>query len=203
MEPPTSRGQKRWRPVAFAGILTVVGAVGMFALTARDDPTSAQTTPDGKIIEEFAPDQRPTIDDFEARLLDGTTYDSTLTHGTVAVYNVWGSWCGPCRTEAPALARLARETASTTAFVGINVRDNDAAAIAFERSFNIPYPSITTDDAGPAILAFGTTLSASAIPSTVILDRDGRVAARVVGPVTYSTLKALLTTVINEDADLS
>jgi hypothetical protein len=85
-------------------------------------------------------------------------------------------------------------------FVGIDVRDNVAAAVAFERRFKITYPSITAADSGPAILAFGSTLPLDAVPSTLVVDRNGRVAARVVGPTTYVTLRDLVESVESEPA---
>ena len=115
------------------------------------------------------------------------------------VINLWGSWCPPCRAEAPALRRVWEETREQgVQFVGIDVRDNDAAAIAFERKYKITYPSITTADSGPAMLAFGSILPRNAIPSTLVVDRSGRVAARVVGRTTYVTLRDLVTETLAE-----
>lgn len=106
--------------------------------------------------------------------------------------NAWGSWCAPCRAEAPDLRRTALETLSEgVRFVGLDTRDNDAAARAFVRRFRVPYSSLVDDD-GELLLALRDTVPAQAIPSTVLLDRRGRVAARVVGRVTYSTLRGLI-----------
>ena len=77
-------------------------------------------------------------------------------------------------------------------FYGINVRDSPDAARAFERAFDIPYPSINPDDSARTILAFGGVLTAAAVPSTVVIDADGAVAARVVGQVDASTLIGLV-----------
>ncbi|MBA2559737.1 MAG: TlpA family protein disulfide reductase, partial [Propionibacteriales bacterium] len=103
-----------------------------------------------------------------------------------------GSWCGPCRAEAPDLARLARETAARgVRFVGIDTRDTAAAAKAFVRFFHVPYPSIVDED-GRVLLAFRDVIPVSAIPSTLVVDTDGNIAAKVVGQVTYSTLRGLV-----------
>jgi hypothetical protein len=83
-------------------------------------------------------------------------------------------------------------------FVGINVRDNDAAARAFEDSYGIAYPSITTDTSTDAILAFGPALPPSAVPSTLVVDPQGRLAARIVGPTDYSTLSTIVTETADE-----
>ena len=82
--------------------------------------------------------------------------------------------------------------------VGLNVRDNDAAALAFERKFQIPYASIRSDDSGDAALAFGGQLTTNAVPATVVVDREGRLAARVLGVVSAATLRALLDDVLAE-----
>lgn len=190
--------RRPWRTLTTLAVIGALVVAGGWLLTSRDAETVAQTSADGKIIEEFAPEDRVLVDYFEADMLDGSSFRSSQTLGQVAVYNVWGSWCGPCRAEAPDLTRLARETSAETVFVGINLRDNDAAARAFERTFDTPYSSITTADSADALLAFGSALSSSAIPSTVVVDPEGRVAARVVGPITYATLKALVSTVVAE-----
>lgn len=105
--------------------------------------------------------------------------------GDVLVLNVWGSWCAPCRKEAPMLADASRDLVDEgVRFLGINTRNLARAdAVAFERRFEVPYPSIY-DPAGEQLLSFGGTLPMSAIPTTVVLDREGRVAARVLGPIT-------------------
>ena len=124
--------------------------------------------------------------------LDGDRLDVSDWRGHVVVINAWGSWCGPCREEAPALRRVSEETkAAGVRFVGIDTRDNDAAGRAFAREFGITYPSLV-DDSGRVMLAFGRTIPVAAVPSTVVVDRRGRIAARVIGAVTYSTLRGLV-----------
>jgi len=132
--------------------------------------------------------------------LDGKPLDVTALRGDVVVLNVWASWCGPCRGEAPALEAVYQDTrAKGVRFVGINTRDQTVAARAFERGFDITYPSLV-DDSGSLLLGFRDTLPPSAIPSTVVLDRKGDVAARVLGPTTYTQLKRLVTQVAAESA---
>ncbi|WP_020579512.1 TlpA family protein disulfide reductase [Actinopolymorpha alba] len=110
----------------------------------------------------------------------------------VVVINVWGSWCPPCRKEAPDLRNAAASLAPKgVEFLGINTRDNDLGpAQAFVRTFKVPYPSIF-DPKGAQLLGFRDTLPASAIPSTLVIDRQGRVAARVLGEVSQRTLEQL------------
>ena len=112
--------------------------------------------------------------------------------GDVVVLNVWGSWCPPCRAEAPELSAAARRLARDgVKFLGIDVRDNPATARAFVAAADIPYPSIS-DQSGSTLLGFRGTLPPNAIPSTLVVDADGDVAARVLGPVTESTLVGLV-----------
>lgn len=166
--------------------------------SASDTP--GYVTGDG-VIEQVAATERKPLPRVSGRLLDGGTFDSDDYAGRVVVYNVWGSWCPPCREEAPHLQRVWQEMKSRgVQFVGIDVKDNDAAARAFEREYGVTYPSINGEDSTTALLAFSGTLPANAIPSTVIVDQQGRVAARVVGKTTYATLRTLVRDVIAEDA---
>lgn len=112
--------------------------------------------------------------------------------GHVLVINVWGSWCAPCRAEAPVLAAVSREMASRgVRFVGIDVRDKTSAAVEFEREHGITYPSIE-DHSGQLLAKFTGIIPVSAIPSTVVVDAAGKIRARVIGQVDRSTLRSLL-----------
>ena len=132
--------------------------------------------------------------------IDGEQLSLRDYEGQVVVVNVWGSWCAPCRAEAPMLADAARDLAKQdVAFLGIDSRDpSESAARAFVRRFDVPYPSIY-DQQGSTLLAFRGTLSPNAIPSTVIIDRQGRVAASVLGEVTRTTLYDLVEEVAGAD----
>jgi thiol-disulfide isomerase/thioredoxin len=118
--------------------------------------------------------------------LSGTNY--TYSRNQVAVVNVWASWCSPCRAEAPTLAALANKYTEVE-FIGILTRDNPANAEAFARRFKLPYPTLIDDS---ILIGFKGSLPANAIPTTVILDKQGRVAARVSGVVTVASLSNLI-----------
>ena len=118
--------------------------------------------------------------------LSGKNY--TFNVGQVAVVNVWASWCAPCRAEAPTLAALS-EKYTDVAFMGILTRDNPVNAEAFARRFALPYPTLIDDS---VLIGFRKSLPANAIPSTVLIDKRGNVAARISGEVTYSSLSELI-----------
>lgn len=107
--------------------------------------------------------------------------------GQVIVVNVWGSWCPPCRKEAPDLQRAKERTEDVAQFIGIDSRDpGKAAPQAFIRAFDIDYPSIYDPD-GSEVVKF-TQVPPSAIPSTLIIDERGRVAVRILGTISEQTL---------------
>jgi thiol-disulfide isomerase/thioredoxin len=122
----------------------------------------------------------------------GTNY--TFSIGKVAVVNVWASWCSPCRAEEPALSALA-QMYPEVAFIGILTRDNPVNAEAFVRKRSVPYPTLIDDS---ILIGFRKSLPANAIPSTVIIDKQGMVAARISGAVTVSSLKELIEKVESE-----
>jgi len=134
------------------------------------------------------PDQREQPGKVAGETLEGERVALSDFAGDVVVINVWGSWCGPCRSEAPLLADAARDLADDgVRFVGINTRDHGTARpLAFQRSFDVPYSSIYDPD-GSTLLAFVGTLPLNSIPSTVIVDREGRVAGRVLGEIRSET----------------
>lgn len=184
-------------------VLSALVVAAVPALTGCGEGSADQgrsfTSGEG-IIEQIPLPERMVVPPINGDLLQDGQYDSRNLLGMVVVYNVWGSWCVPCREEAPALRKVSRKTRPEgVRFMGINVRDNDASALAFERRYGIPYPSIRTADSQAALLAFGSKLPASAVPSTMIVDREGRLAARVIGKASYGTLSALVEDVLGED----
>ncbi len=179
--------------LARLGLLLVVGAV---VSGCTDTPASSGDqgfVSGGGAITVVARADREKPGEVSGETIDGEPLSLEDYLGQVVVLNVWGSWCGPCRSEAPMLAEAARDLADQdVAFVGIDSRDLDKAnARAFVRTFDIGYPSIY-DQQGSTLLAFRGTLTPSSIPSTVVLDAQGRVAGSVLGEITRSTLDGLV-----------
>ena len=183
-----------------------VGA-GLTYLAVQDEGTAAAagvTRSDlsgtGHAVTEYPAASRGEPVEVEGVTLGGGQVAVEGLRGAVVVLNVWGSWCAPCRAEAPILAEASRTYAEDgVSFLGINVRDNEAAAVAFERRYRVPYPSIADFD-GLTLLGLNQYVPASAVPVTLVLDREGRVASRVLGELREATLRALLDTVLAETA---
>ena len=183
----------RLRPLAATvGALLVLGATAACGSEVGSSGDQGYVAGRG-IITELASADREAPGEVLGETIDGEPLSLSDFEGQVVVVNVWGSWCAPCRSEAPMLAEAARDLADQdVAFVGIDSRDpSRSAARAFVRRFDIPYPSIY-DQQGSTLLAFRGTLTPNAIPSTVILDREGRVAASVLGEITRTTLYDLV-----------
>lgn len=125
--------------------------------------------------------------------LDGAPLTANFAKNKLLVVNVWASWCAPCRAEAPLLADIAAKNPKI-AFLGILTRDNLVAARAFESRFKITYPSLIDDS---ILTKFDGTLLPNAIPTTLVIDQAGRVAARISGETTVALLQQVLGKVAN------
>ncbi len=136
------------------------------------------------IITRLAPSERRQPGPVSGTTLEGKPLSLEEYAGKVVVLNVWGSWCPPCRKEAPLLAKASRELAGEgVVFVGVNTKDSrPQQGLAFQRRYEVPYPSFF-DPSGRTLLSFRGTLNPSAIPSTVVIDAQGRVAASILGEV--------------------
>lgn len=185
------------RRLAVACAVLALGLAGCASAGSSSAGDTGFVAGDGSVVEVAAAD-RVAAPSFSGTTLDGSTLSSADLIGKVAVLNVWASWCAPCRSEAPELAALAKELGSDdVAFVGLDTRDSTAAATAFVKRFDIGFPSIVDAD-GSIQLLFHDTLPPQAIPSTLVLDRQGRVAARFLGVVEPSSLKAVVTSLTAE-----
>jgi thiol-disulfide isomerase/thioredoxin len=140
----------------------------------------------------YQPGQRPAAPDFTATSLSGATIKLSSYRGKTVVLNFWGSWCPPCRDEAPTLAVLAQQYGKQgVAFLGDDVGDTPANALAFTKSIGIGYPSI--NDPGYAVVQkFSQVAPVSDTPTTVVIDKTGHVVGMVLGKVSYGQLTTLL-----------
>jgi peroxiredoxin len=144
----------------------------------------------------FAPGSRLPAPAVTGKTLTGQRFSLAAERGNVVVLNFWGSWCAPCMAEAPRLAALATYFRhDRVRFVGDDVHDYTAAALAFERTYALPYPSLN-DPGSEVALAFHNTVPPTAIPSTLVIDRAGKIAARIIGEVSYYGLRNLIARVL-------
>ncbi|MFD8598197.1 TlpA disulfide reductase family protein [Kitasatospora sp. NPDC059646] len=153
-------------------------------------------------IASAAPGHREAAPDISGTTLDGGQVKLSDYRGKVVVLNLWGSWCSACRTEAPGLQELWQKyQGQGVQFLGINTRDNDPAnAVAFEKNKGVTFPSIFDPD-GTQILRFPKgNLNPQAIPTTMVIDRDGRMATRVFGARSADDLDAMIRPVLEEQA---
>jgi thiol-disulfide isomerase/thioredoxin len=185
--------------VVCAGVLCAAVALGVAACgggaTAQDTAVGngSSFVSGGYGTTVFKPGARPAAAKVSGTTLTGAHWELSADRGAVVVMNFWGSWCTQCREEAPALGALARHfSGDDVRFVGVDIRDDPASAEAFMRTFRISYPSL--NDPNDAIaLDFSGTTSPAGIPTTLVIDRSGQVAARIIGKVSYDGLEALIT----------
>ena len=173
MRPPRAA---RRAVVLLAGALLLSSCSG---LTGTGD---LQYVPGRGNVIEVPADEREAPVELSGESLDGDPVDLAETRGEVTVVNVWWSGCVPCRTEMPMLVDAA-QAMDDVAFLGINTRNPDrGTAVAFQEEFDVTFPSIY-DNTGAPLLAFGATYAPQAMPSTLVLDEQGRVAALISGEI--------------------
>lgn len=173
-----------------------------------DDPLAVKSneqnfvSADGTITEIPSANRGPAADFESSNTTTGEKVSSTELRGSVVVVNFWFAACPPCRLEAPDLAELATMYSDRgVTFFGVNVYDGKASAQSFEKTFSIPYPSVLDAEVGSLRLAFADDMPPTGVPTTLILDRQGRVAARVSGAITdRATFETMLDTVVAEAA---
>ncbi|GGD86364.1 TlpA family protein disulfide reductase [Microbacterium murale] len=152
-------------------------------------------------ISEFAPGDRGEIVVFDGTTDEGNTVSSSDYADEVLVVNFWYAACAPCRVEAPDLAALSTKYQDAGAsFLGVNVYDQAETSLAFARNFDIEYPSILDANSGAVRLAFAGHAPPSAVPTTLVLDKQGRVAARFIGLIDEpSILDTIISDLIAEE----
>ena len=174
-------------------------AVLVVALTAGCSGTLQDATAGGFVAGDgsatIAAEDRAAAPEVSGTTLDGESLSLSDLDGPVVV-NFWASWCGPCVKEAPALRNVAKAYEGRVSFVGVNVKDEQAAARNFEQDFRVGYPS-WEDEAATIAASFGG-IGPAALPSTLVLDAEHRVAARLFGAVTEPQLSAQLDAILDE-----
>jgi len=146
---------------------------------------------DGSIVLIDRSDRVP-APELTGKTLNGDTYSLADDLGDVVVMNVWASWCAPCRAEAPELEEVWTDVQRDgVQFIGLNTRDSELAAQRFVETMGLTFPSVQDTD-GRLQLLFADSLPPQAIPSTLVIDREGRVAARMLGKVSAATLRGVI-----------
>lgn len=181
-------------------------AVGLSACTASDPTTEAYRngTNQGYIagdgtVAEIPAGQRGNAIDFAGVDENGAPISGDDLIGQVVVVNFWFSTCGPCRVEAPYLEEVYQKHKDNgVAFVGINTSDEADTAKAFAETYGITYPSIIDQGDGAAKFAFAQETTLASVPITLVLDKQGRVAARILGALDGPSI---LNTIVGDLAD--
>ncbi|MBN9178043.1 MAG: redoxin domain-containing protein [Microbacterium sp.] len=187
-----------------ASLAAVTLALTLAACTSPNDELAEQykqggdtgfISGDGR-VQEIPADQRDGAVDFTGTAIDGSTVTSADYEGDVLVLNFWYAQCGPCRAEAPLLEESFQATNVKGAeFLGVNIYDGPEQATSFEKTYGISYPSLLAKDDADLKLAFVDWTPLQAVPITLVLDRQGRVAARFVGQVESASI---LQTIVND-----
>ncbi|MCF8529296.1 MAG: TlpA family protein disulfide reductase [Aquiluna sp.] len=195
------------RAISVSIVLFLIASMALSLAACSSDPLAEQfrsgenknyIAGDGTVTE-FAIDTRPGFSAFSGITESGAQLDSSALEGSVVVMNWWYSACAPCRAEASDLAALHEEFADQgVQFLGVNVRDSAETALAFDRNFNIGFPSIMDAQSGAASLAFTGVVSPQAVPTTIVIDREGKVASRILGRIDPSILRTLIQSVVDE-----
>jgi thiol-disulfide isomerase/thioredoxin len=201
-------GTARARSAVLAGpraVRAMLASTAMLALASCSGGAIAANTPASSGVSfvqgsysstYYRPGSRPAAPAVGGTTLTGSKFSLSAARGNLVVLNFWGSWCAPCRSEAPTLAALATHFSNAPVrFVGDDVHDSPAAAEAFEHTFNVGYPSLN-DPGEQVALAFHGTVPPVAIPTTLLIDRTGHIAGRIVGGVSYRGLLALIDKVL-------
>jgi thiol-disulfide isomerase/thioredoxin len=150
-------------------------------------------------VTEFAPGSRPAAAKWSGVTESGDVISSEQLDGVITVMNFWYAGCAPCRIEMPELIELQDEfLPEGVQFVGVNVRDSAATSLAFARKINMNFPSVMDAKTGSVVLGFTGVVTPQAVPTTLVIDSEGNVSARVLGRIDKGILRALITTAIKE-----
>jgi thiol-disulfide isomerase/thioredoxin len=150
-------------------------------------------------VTEFALGSRPVSASWSGVTESGDQISSDQLKGVITVMNFWYAGCAPCRIEMPELIELQDEFLSDgVQFVGVNVRDSAETSLAFARKINMNFPSVMDAKTGSVVLGFTGVVTPQAVPTTLVIDAEGNVSARVLGRIDMGILRALIVTTIKE-----
>lgn len=190
--------------VAIAGMLAVLVLTSSGCAT---DPLAEQFREGGNknyiagdgTVTEFALGSRPKAAQWSGVSESGDNLSSDQLSGVITVMNFWYAGCAPCRVEMPELIELQNKFLSDEVqFIGVNVRDTPDTALAFARQVNLNFPSVMDSTTGSVVLAFTGVVTPQAVPTTLLIDSEGNVSARILGRVDKGILEELIKTVIRE-----
>jgi thiol-disulfide isomerase/thioredoxin len=194
------------RSVLAAGGLALTAITLGLSACAQEDALAKQAKAgdnknyvagDGSVTE-FAASERKSGIQIQGTLFNGKAVSPEDFQGKVTVLNFWFAACAPCRVEAPSLEALHQEFKSKgVQFFGVNLRDEKATADAFDKTFGLTYPSFDDKD-GSVLLSVSGLVPPGAVPTTLVVDKQGRVASRVLGEIEKGTLKALIQSAVAE-----
>ena len=150
-------------------------------------------------VTEFALGSRPKAASWSGITESGEAISSTQLEGVITVMNFWYAGCAPCRIEMPELIELQTEfLPEGVQFIGVNVRDSAETSLAFARRINMNFPSVMDAKTGSVVLGFTGVVTPQAVPTTLVIDAQGNVSARVLGRIDKGILTTLVKTVIEE-----
>lgn len=184
-------------------LLGLGGTLSVTLLLAACGSDTSSRYDSGYVSGDGVTTEIPAADRTDPLEITGTTFEdesfsSVDRRGELLVVNIWYASCPPCRKEAPDLQAIHEDYADQgVSFVGVNVRDSAGPAKAFEETYGITYPSLPDPDA-QIMYALRGQVAPNAVPSTLVLDREGRVAARISGGADPSTLRAMIDRVLAE-----
>lgn len=188
--------------LAAAGTAVVAGCgddPNSVASQARSGDRKGYISGDGT-IEVVKVGDRGAAVNLSGTTLEGAAWTMAQASGKVLVLNVWGSWCPPCIKEQPALQGAwdaLQKAGKPVAFLGLDSQEDPQTGLAFVREHKVTYPSLAYDGGVPLLALQGKVV---ATPTTLVLDKQGRIAARVSGEVTQATLVGLVDDVLAESA---
>ena len=192
LKAPWLRARRRTVVLAAAvliGLLLILVLVAGWAGSGKSDVTDIGGNTNAVV---YSAGHRPLAPDFTGTTLTGSKLSFSSYRGRVVVLNFWGSWCAPCREEAPTLAVAAEQYQPTgVSFLGVDERDTTASAEAFARNFGVTYPSVN-DPSQEIALDFTAVVPLEGTPTTLVIDRTGHIAGAVFGTATSTELTAIL-----------